>query len=208
MSQRRRRWDTPGRVDLTSAAGSVFAAFGLSGSAGLNAWLPLFISSLLDRLGVIELAQPFDSLSSTTGLVVLGVLMAVDLVGDKIPLVDHVLHVVGTAVAPVSGAALFVGQTGDHTNLSTIVAVLLGGGTAGAIHLGRTAIRAASTATTAGIGTPLLSTGEDVGAGALTAIAFLLPLLAFLLVAALLVALALAVLRLRAGRRARRRPTA
>ena len=195
-------------MDLTSAAGSVFAAFGLSGSAGLNAWLPLFTSALLDRLGVVDLAQPLDSLSSTTGLVVLGVLMVVDIVGDKVPLIDHALHVVGTAVAPVSGAALFTGQTGDHTDLPTIAAILLGGGTAGAIHLGRTAVRAASTATTAGFATPLLSTGEDVGAGGLTAIAFLLPLVAFLLVVALLVALAVAVRRLHAGLRTRRRPAA
>jgi hypothetical protein len=193
-------------VDLTSAAGSVFAAFGLSGSAGLNAWLPLFVSALLDRVGVVELAQPFDSLSSTTGLVVLGALMVLDLVGDKIPVVDHALHVAGTVVAPVSGAALFAGQTGDHTDLPTLAAVLLGGGTAGVIHLGRTALRAASTATTAGAGSPFLSTGEDLGSGALTAIAFLLPLVAFLLVAALLVALAIGVRRLRAGTRARRRP--
>ena len=193
-------------MDLTSAAGSVFAAFGLSGSAGLNPWLPLFISSLLDRFGIVDLAQPFDSLSSTTGLIALGLLMVVDLVGDKVPLVDHALHVVGTAVAPVSGAALFAGQTGDHTDLPAIIAILLGGGTAGAIHLGRTAVRAASTATTAGVGTPLLSIGEDLGAGGLTAIAFLLPLLAFLLVAALLVALAVAARRLHAGLWTRRRP--
>jgi Domain of unknown function (DUF4126) len=86
--------------------------------------------------------------------------------------------------------------------------VLLGGGTAGAIHLGRTALRGASTATTAGIGTPFLSTGEEVGSATLTALAFLLPLLAFLLVAALLVAVVVAVRHLREGMGAGRRPVA
>jgi Domain of unknown function (DUF4126) len=185
-------------VDPTAAAGSVFAAFGLSGSAGLNAWLPLFVSSLLDRLGVVDLAPPFDRLSSSTGLVVLGALMVTDLVGDKIPAVDHVLHMIGTVVAPLSGAALFAGQTGDYTSLPTLVAVLLGGGTAGAIHLGRSAVRGVSTATTAGLGSPLLSIGEDLGSGTLIALAFLLPLLALLLVSALLAAIALALRRLRA----------
>jgi hypothetical protein len=109
-------------------------------------------------------------------------------------------------IAPISGAVLFAGQTGDHTDLPAIVAVLLGGGTAGVIHLGRTAVRAASTATTAGLGTPVLSLGEDLGSGALTAIAFLLPLVAFLLVVALLSALVVAVHRLPGGLRARRAP--
>jgi hypothetical protein len=86
--------------------------------------------------------------------------------------------------------------------------VLLGGGTAGAIHLGRTALRGASTATTAGIGTPFLSTGEDVGSGTLTALAFLVPLLAFLLVTALLVALVVAMRHLRDGIGVGRRPVA
>jgi hypothetical protein len=41
-------------VDLSTAIGSLFAAFGLSG-AGLNAWLPLFASALLARADVVEL---------------------------------------------------------------------------------------------------------------------------------------------------------
>jgi hypothetical protein len=186
-------------LDDATALGSVFAAFGLSGSAGLNAWLPLFVSALLDRFGAVDLAAPFDSLSSTAGLIGLGVLMVADIVGDKVPVVDHFLHVAGTAIAPVSGAALFAGQTGNDTDLPTLGAVLLGGGTAGAIHLGRSALRAASTVTTAGLGSPLLSTSEDVSSGALTAVAFLLPLVAFLLVVALLVALVVGVRRLHAG---------
>ena len=51
---------------------SVFAAFGLSGAAGLNAWLPLLASAMLQRLDVVELATPFDELSSTGWLVALG----------------------------------------------------------------------------------------------------------------------------------------
>ena len=191
-------------MDLSSTTSSVFAAFGLSGSAGLNAWLPLFLGALLDRLEVVELAAPFDGLSSTTGLIVLGTAMAADLIGDKVPIVDHVLHLAGTVVAPASGAALFAAQTGDTTDLPTLAAVLLGGGTAGALHLGRTALRGASTATTAGIGSPVLSTAEDLGSGTLVALAFLAPVLAFAAVAAIGIATALGVRRLRARLRPRR----
>ena len=102
-------------IGLETALGSVLAAFGLSGAAGLNAWLPLLASALLARLDVVELAAPFDELSSTTGIVVLAVLTVADFVGDKIPLVDHVLHLLGTVIAPASGAILFTGQTGLET---------------------------------------------------------------------------------------------
>ena len=176
-------------MDLGTALGSLLAAFGLSGAAGLNAWLPLFASALLARLDVVELAAPFDDLTSTTALVVLGVLTAADFVGDKIPVVDHILHVAGTVVAPASGAVLFTGQTGLETDLPTLVAVLLGGATAGSIHAARAAVRPASTATTGGLGNPVLSLGEDVASLLLVVTAFALPLLAVVLLVLLLLAL-------------------
>jgi hypothetical protein len=191
-------------IGLDTALGSVLAAFGLSGAAGLSAWLPLFLSALLARLDVVELAAPFDDLTSTTWLVVLAALTAADFVGDKVPVVDHVLHLVGTVAAPVSGALLFVGQTGIETDLSTLAAVVLGGATAGSIHAERTVLRPASTATTGGAANPVLSLGEDIGSLVLVVLAFVLPLLALLLVAALIGAGAVAALRVRRSLRARR----
>jgi hypothetical protein len=176
-------------MDTTTAIGSVLAAFGLSGAAGLNPWLPLFVSALLHRLDVVELGTPFEDLSSTGWLAAIGILMGLDFVGDKIPAVDHALHAVGTVVAPASGAVLFTGQTGLETDLPTIVAIALGAVTAETIHLGRASVRPASTATTGGLGNPVLSFAEDVGSGLLTAVAFLVPLLAVLLLAALALAI-------------------
>jgi hypothetical protein len=175
-------------VELGSAIGSVFAAVGLSGAAGLNAYLPLLVSALLDRLDVVELAEPFDALSSTTGLSVISALFVADFVGDKIPGVDHVLHLVGTVVHPVSGALLFVGQTGIETEMPAAVAAVLGAVTAESLHGGRAALRPASTATSAGLGNPVLSLGEDVASLILTIVAFALPLIALVVVIALVAA--------------------
>jgi hypothetical protein len=176
-------------MDTTTAIGSVLAAFGLSGAAGLNPWLPLFTSALLHRLDVVELGSPFDDLSRDGWLVTLGVLMTLDFVGDKIPVVDHALHAVGTVVAPASGAVLFTGQTGLETDIPALVAIVLGAITASTIHLGRASARPASTAATGGLGNPPLSFTEDVVSGALTAIAFVVPVLAVLILAALAIAL-------------------
>src|ERR671918_235225 len=74
-------------MDLASVCG----AFGLSAASGLNAWLPLLAGALLNRLDVVNLAAPFDDLSGTGWIVVLGVLTAADFIGDKIPAVDHML---------------------------------------------------------------------------------------------------------------------
>ena len=184
-------------MDLTSLC----AAFGLSAAAGLNAWLPLFAAALADRVDLVDLAQPFDDLTGTGALVVLAILTIADFVGDKIPAVDSVLHAVGTVIAPVSGAALFTGQTGADTDLPSLAAILLGGSVAASIHAGRATIRPLSTVGTAGMGNPALSLIEDLGSLGLVLAAFIVPVLAALAV------VALAVLILLAWRRRRRRVT-
>lgn len=191
-------------MDPTSAVGAVLAAFGLAGAAGLNAWLPLFAAALLARAGAVELDAPFDDLQTTTGLVVLGALFAVDLVGDKIPAVDSALHAVGTIIAPVSGAALFAGQSGAETDVPTLVAVVLGAVTAGSVHAGRATARPAATATTAGTANPFVSLTEDVVSGLLVVAAFVVPVIAFLAVVALLGGLGFVGLRVRRAVRRRR----
>jgi hypothetical protein len=80
-------------VGLDTAIGSVLAAFGLSGAAGLNAWLPLFASALLARADVVELAAPLGRPLLERGARRPRRADRRDFVGDKIPLVDHVLHV-------------------------------------------------------------------------------------------------------------------
>jgi Domain of unknown function (DUF4126) len=171
---------------------------GLSGAAGLNAWLPAFAGALLTRLGVVELGEPFDELSKTPALIALGVLTAADFVGDKVPVVDHVLHAVGTVVAPVSGTVLFTGET----EASLVVSAVAGGSTAGAIHAARAALRPVATATTLGVANPVLSLIEDLASATLVLFAFVVPILA---VAALV---GLAVAGVVAWRRRRRRASA
>lgn len=169
-------------MDVGTAIGSIFAAVGLSGAAGLNAYLPLLLSALLDRMDVVELGEPFGTLSGNAGLSILAALLVADFVGDKIPGVDHALHVVGTVIHPVSGALLFVGQTGIDTRMPAAVAVILGALTAETLHGGRAALRPASTATTGGIGNPFLSLAEDATSLALTIVAFAAPVLALIAV--------------------------
>ncbi|AYF76908.1 DUF4126 domain-containing protein [Nocardia yunnanensis] len=190
-------------MDVTSAVGSVLGAFGLSGAAGLNAWLPLFIAGLADRFGWIDLGGSYGWLSSAPALIVIGVLLVADLVGDKIPAVDSVLHGIGTLVAPTSGAVLFTAETSLNSHLPTAVAAVLGALTAGSVHAGRSVARPFVTGTTAGVGNPVVSAAEDMTSLALTVVAFVVPVVAF--VAVLILLIGLGWLAFRASRWLRRR---
>ena len=189
-------------LDVATAAGSVLAAFGLSGAAGLNAWIPLLAAGLLDRAGQLQLPEPYDALATTPGLIVLGVLFALDFVGDKIPALDSLLHAAGSIVHPASGAIVFAAPTETPTDVPSIVLFALGATVAGSLHATRAAIRPASTTLTAGAGNPVLSFAEDVASATLSVLAVLAPLVGLLLLIAVAV---VAVLWWRRIARARRR---
>jgi len=110
---------------------------------------------------------------------VLGALLIIDLIGDKVPVVDHVVHVVGMVVAPVSGAIMLLAQQNllsqSHPGLAAAVGVVLGG----SVHLSRSAVRPVVTAGTAGAGNPVVSAVEDAISLVLTVLAVLVPVLAF-----------------------------
>ena len=188
-------------LDAATAAGSVLAALGLSGAAGLNAWIPLLAVGLLSRAGQLELGEGYDALASTPGLIVLGVLFALDFVGDKVPAVDSLLHAAGSVVHPVAGAIAFASPTEVPTDIPSLVRFAIGATLAGSLHATRATIRPASTTLTAGAGNPLLSLGEDLGSAVLSVLAVLVPVLGAV---GLIVLAAIAVLWWRRIRRSRR----
>jgi hypothetical protein len=182
---------------MDAAALAAAGAVGLAGAAGLNAWVPLLATAIAARWGGVDLASPYDVIASNTGLVLLSLAFAADFVGDKIPAVDSVLHAAGTAVHPVAGAVVAASQAGVH--VPDAVSLAAGALLAGGIHLGRAAVRPASTAGTAGVGNPVLSLLEDVASVALSVLAFLLPVLAALGAIALVALAIWAIRRFRAA---------
>src|SRR5437764_4064204 len=94
--------------------GNLLQALGLSTAGGLNAYVPLLVVGLLARYtDLIRLNPPYDWLTHPAVLAVLALLAALDFVADKIPAVDHALHVVGLIIHPVAGAILALAASGD-----------------------------------------------------------------------------------------------
>lgn len=178
---------------------SLATGLGLSTAAGFNAYLPLLITGILARTtDLITLDAPFDRLEDPVVLGVIAAIGVIDFIGDKIPAIDHVLHAIGFVVAPVAGAVLALGVTPD-TGVVPVVALIMGAVAAEGAQGARATVRPLSTATTGGIGNPVLSLGEDGLSATLSFAAILVPLLALVLVAGI------AYLVIWAVRRARRR---
>ena len=153
-------------------------AIALASAAGLRAWLPLLAAGGLARLGVLELGSTFRFLASDKALVIFGLATVIELVGDKIPVVDHALDLIGTPLRPVAGAVLAASVLGTVTDplTSALLGVAVGAPTALLPHVAKSALRAASTTATAGLANPALSFVEDAITVVLLILAVLIPL--------------------------------
>jgi hypothetical protein len=171
-------------VTLTEFLPALALAIALAASAGLRAWLPLLLAGGLARLGVLDLGSSFQFLSSTKALVLFGVATAIELVGDKIPAVDHALDVIGTPLRPLAGAVLAASVLGTVTDplTSVVLGTAVGAPSALVPHAAKSVLRAASTTVTGGLANPVLSLIED----AISLLTFILAVLVPLVVVALL----------------------
>ena len=159
----------------------IFLGLGLSAATGLRTFLPLLILGLAARFGLFGTALNAHVmwLQSTPALVALGVATVVELLADKIPVVDHALSAIGTVTRPLAGA-LAAGAVFAHADpaIAILAGVIIGAPTALAFHSVQTGTRLLSTGTTAGIANPFISIIEDVASALLAVMAILAPLLA------------------------------
>ena len=186
---------------------NIFAAFGLSGSAGLNAYLPLLVVALMAKYTtLIRLASPWDVLESWWVIGVLIVLLVIETVADKVPAVNHANDAIQTLVRPAAGAVLFAASTGVVAHLDPVVGVILGLLVAGSVHAAKSVVlRPAVTAVSGGVANPVVSVLEDLVALVVSLLAIILPIL-FTLVLFIFIAAIIGLLWRRADRAAARRP--
>jgi len=166
----------------------------------------LALASLAMHFGYLHPSHPFAYLGSDGATAVLALLAIVEFAGDKVPVVDHTLHVLHVATKPIA-AALLVGSVVPNVGPGDAVTyALMGAGALNAlgIHGGVAALRGASTVTTAGFGNPFVSLVEDALAVLATIAAIFAPFASAVLAIVLTVVV---VLTARAIVRAARRPT-
>jgi len=161
---------------------------GLAASAGLNAYIPLMVMGLLARYtDLVDLPSGWAWLANGWVLVILGLLLAVEVVADKVPVVDHVNDVVQTAVRPTAGGLAFgagssaqtvtVSDPGSFFSSHQWVPIAAGVLIAFCVHGVKAAARPVVNVSTAGLGAPVASTAEDLSSVTLSLLALLVPVL-------------------------------
>ncbi|MBN8654129.1 MAG: DUF4126 domain-containing protein [Anaerolineae bacterium] len=167
----------------------IFTAFGLSASAGLNAYIPLLVVGVIAHYfpNTLNLAQPFDLLANPWILILLGVLVIIEMVADKVPAVNHINDLIQTVIRPVAGAIAFAASANVITDVNPVLALACGLLVAGSVHTVKAAaVRPAVTAATGGTGNIPVSIAEDIFATLASILAIVLPIIAGALVIILL----------------------
>jgi uncharacterized membrane protein len=164
---------------------------GLATAAGLNAYIPLLLFGLGARFfDWVQLPPAWAWLSNEWVLLVIGVLLVLEIVADKIPAVDSVNDIIQTVVRPTAGGILFGAGTGSQTVAVTDpaqfftsnawVPVAIGVVLSLVVHVTKTMARPAANAASFGFAAPVLSTIEDGVSLALAFFAIVLPILVIL----------------------------
>lgn len=162
----------------------------LAACAGFRAFVPLLVVGLAGRFEVVPLADRFDWLASGPALLVLATAVVLEILADKVPVVDHFLDATATFVRPVAGAiALASPLTGVDPLVAMVIGIVLGSTVAGGVHLAKSQTRLASTAFTGASANPALSVTEDVFSIGGSVLAVVLPLVAFAVACLLLLAI-------------------
>jgi Domain of unknown function (DUF4126) len=190
---------------------SALTGMGLSAAAGLNAYIPFLVVALGARFtDVLVLPSGYEWMESWWAIGIGAVLLAAEVVLDKVPAVDTVNDAIQTFIRPGMGGLIFAATTAaSELDQSTWmeenpwVSVVLGVVISGLVHTGKMAARPVVNLGTAGTGAPVVSTVEDGASLGLSVLALVAPVLT--LVALVLLAWVLIWMWLRVRRRRRTR---
>ena len=173
-------------MSATETALSIALGIGLAAAVGFRVFLPLLVASIGAYTGHLQLNEHVAWLGSVYALIMLGAAAALELLAYYIPAVDNLLDTITTPLALVAGAFVAAAVITDLPPLIRWSTAIIAGGGMAAITQGiTTMVRAKSTAITAGLGNPVLSTFEMIASATVAVLALLAPLIAIGLVALL-----------------------
>jgi hypothetical protein len=169
---------------------SICVGVGLSAACGFRVFVPLLAMSIASLSGHLTLAHGFEWIGTYPALIAFSVATCLEIAGYYIPWVDHLLDSIATPAAIVAGTLVSASMVTDLSPfLKWTLAVIAGGGAAGLVQGTTVVARGASTLTTSGLANPLVATLELAGAIVTSVLAILVPMLALVLLAALLLVL-------------------
>jgi hypothetical protein len=166
---------------------SIALGVGLAAATGFRVFVPLLIAGLAARADWIPLSDGFLWLEATPVLIALGAAALCETLAYFIPGVDHVLDLLAGPAAVVAGVVASASVMADiPPGVMWPVAIIAGGGVAGLTKGSAALVRAKTGIVTGGLGNPVVSTVETVGATGISILAIAVPIVCLIAVICLI----------------------
>jgi hypothetical protein len=166
---------------------SIALGIGLSAACGFRVFVPLLIISVAAHTGHLRLSSGFEWIGTLPALIAFGTATILEILAYYIPWLDHVLDTIATPAAVVAGIVASASTITEISPLLRWVLALIGGGGIAGLVQGVTVLaRLKSTAFTAGLGNPLVSTSELFGSVLTSFLALSIPVVCVIIILGIL----------------------
>jgi len=173
---------------LWSGFSGFVIGIGLSAACGFRIILPFLGLSIAAMSGHVTLAPEFQWIGTWPALIAFATAAALEIGAYYIPWMDNLLDAVTTPLAVAAGTIAAASVMSDVSPfMKWSIALIAGGGMAGAVQTGTALLRGVSTVSTGGLANVVISTAELAGAIIATTMSLLMPIVAF--IAAIIIAI-------------------
>ncbi|GAB3981867.1 DUF4126 domain-containing protein [Spirosoma terrae] len=160
---------------------------GLAACCGFRVFVPLLIASVATKLGFIGTVAGFEWLSGWPALFGLSIATIFEIGAYYIPWLDNLLDTLATPASIIAGTLLSTSFLHiDNPILHWGLGLMLGGSSAGIVQAGTSLLRMGSSITTGGVANPAVATGENVASLSLSIFSIFLPLIAVVIIMAIM----------------------
>ncbi len=157
---------------------AIAIGIGLSASVGFRVFIPLLVASIAARTGLFPVQDNFLWLASIPAIIAFATAAIVEVIAYYIPFIDNLLDSITTPLAFGAGALLMTSVLPiDSEMLKWTLGIISGGSIATAIQSGSVLTRLASSKFTAGIGNPVVATGEHIAAVGTSVLVLFIPII-------------------------------
>ncbi|MDX1285573.1 MAG: DUF4126 domain-containing protein [Draconibacterium sp.] len=157
---------------------AIFLGIGLAASCGFRVFVPMLIAAIAARTGFLPVSESFEWLSSGTAIACFGVATLVEIIAYYVPFIDNLLDTISSPLAIGAGTLLAASVIPMDSELfKWVLALIVGGGAASVVQGATTVSRLGSSTVTAGLGNPVIASGENLAAIGLPVLTITWPLI-------------------------------
>jgi len=162
---------------------AILIGIGLAAACGFRIFVPFLVISVAAHSGHLALSPGFEWIGTEVAIATFLVATILEIGAYYVPFLDNLLDSVATPASFIAGSVVMASMVSELSPyLQWALAIIAGGGVAVSVQSLTTITRLTSSATTGGLGNPLLSTVEAGGSTLLSIAAIFIPAVAFLFV--------------------------